>query len=301
MPSIPFSDVMTILYVLVDDWYQSTTHHAMPAVPGPAPALAPSEVLTVLLAMDLVPFPSERGFLGFLRSTHGDLFPTLPHQSQFNRHARRLCGLLEPLRRAWLASWAMADSPQVILDTKPIPVLGYTRPKTRSDFAGSASYGYCASRKLTYFGYKLVMLTTLDGIPVVYDPVPANTDERAAADELLDQITNADVWADKGFLGERWQQTVRDTTGNRVWTAKRHNQPPNPVAFDHLLGSIRERIEGTFHELQNTGRNVERLLAKTVGGLVTRIASKVTHLVVKAVLRARFGIDVLTFTVINDV
>ena len=300
MASIPFSDVMTMLYVLVDDWYQATNRSPKATAPGPAPALAPSEVLTILLAMDLVPFPSERGFFGFLRATHGDLFPTLPHQSQFNRHARRLCGLLEPLRRSWLASWAMADCPQVILDTKPIPVMGYTRPKTRSAFAGSATYGYCVSRKLHYFGYKLVMLTTLDGIPVAYDLVPAHTDERAAADEIVDQITNADVWADKGFLGERWQQEVRATTDNRIWTAKRHNQRRNPPSFDALLGSIRERIEGTFHELQNTGRTSKRLLAKTVEGLVTRIASKVTHLVVKAVLRARFGIDILTFTVIKE-
>ncbi len=144
------------------------------------------------------------------------------------------------------------------------------------------------------------MLITLDGIPVAYDLVPAHTDERVAADEIVDQLTNADVWADKGFLGEQWQQDVRATTANRIWTAKRHNQPANPVGFDRLLGSICERIEGTFHELQNTGRNVEHLLAKTVDGLVTRIASKVTHLVMKVVLWARFGIDVLTFTVIND-
>lgn len=145
------------------------------------------------------------------------------------------------------------------------------------------------------------MLTTLDGIPVAYDLVPAHTDERAAADEILDQITNADVWADKGFLGEPWHQEVRATTDNRIWTAKRHNQWQNPAPFDSLFGSIHERIEGTFHELQNTGRNSERLLAKTVEGLVTRIASKVTHLVVKAASRARFGIDVLTFTVIKEV
>ncbi|WP_110513544.1 IS982 family transposase [Herpetosiphon llansteffanensis] len=300
MSSIPLSDVMTILSVLVDDWYQASPHATSAPGPGPAPALTPSEVLTILLAMDVVPFPSERSFLGFLRATHGDLFPTLPHQSQFNRHARRLCGLLEPLRRSWLAAWATVACPQVILDTKPIPVVGYRRSKRRSDFAGSASYGYCASRNLHYFGYKLVMLTTLDGIPVAYDLVPAHTDERAAADEILDQITNADVWSDTGFLGEQWHHDVRATTKNRIWTAKRRNQPANPVVFDRLLGSIRERIEGTFHELQNTGRNVERLLAKTVEGLATRIASKVTHLVVKAVLRARFGIDVLTFTVIND-
>jgi len=98
-----------------------------------------------------------------------------------------------------------------------------------------------------------------------------------------------------------WQQSVRDTIGNRIWTAKRQNQPPNPVVFDRLLGSIRSRIEGTFHELQNTGRHVERLLVKTVDRLTTKITTKVANLVLKAVLRARFGIDVLTFTVTKGV
>ena len=45
-------------------------------------------------------------------------------------------------------------------------------------YYGSAAYGYCSSRKFHYFGYKLVMITTMSGIPIVYDLVPANMDER---------------------------------------------------------------------------------------------------------------------------
>ncbi|MBE9068195.1 hypothetical protein IQ260_16205 [Leptolyngbya cf. ectocarpi LEGE 11479] len=63
-----------------------------------------------------------------------------------------------------------------LLDMKPVPVVGYKRSKRQSDFEGSASYGYCASHKLNYFGYKLMMLTTLSGLPLVYDLVPANTE-----------------------------------------------------------------------------------------------------------------------------
>ncbi len=37
-----------------------------------------------------------------------------------------------------------------LIDTKPIPVLGYKRSKRHSDFRGSADYGYCVSRKLHY-------------------------------------------------------------------------------------------------------------------------------------------------------
>ncbi|MDJ0678068.1 MAG: hypothetical protein QNJ36_22240, partial [Calothrix sp. MO_167.B42] len=42
----------------------------------------------------------------------------------------------------------------LLLDTKPVPVVGYKRDKRQSDFTGSADYGWCASRKMNYFGYK---------------------------------------------------------------------------------------------------------------------------------------------------
>jgi hypothetical protein len=296
MASIPFADVVTIIYVLVDDWYQSycRVHPPRPRR-GRPPALSVSETLTVVLSLDVVPFPSERGFLAFLRTEHPTLFPRLPVLSQFNRQARAVRRLLEPLRQAWLADGAVAEEDQFILDTKPVPVGGMKRRKLTSDFLDSASYGYCAARQLHYFGYKLVLLTTVEGLPVVYDLVPAHTDERAAALSVLCCVRNSTIWADKGFIGTDWHAAVAAATGNRVWTAKRANQPQNPAAVDALAGRVRQRIEGTFHELQNTGRNLERVLAKTVVGLVTRIATKLTQHLLKHRLRREYGIDVVTF------
>ncbi len=46
--------------------------------------------------------------------------------------------------------------------------------------------------------------------------------------------------------------------------------------LDRWLNKIRERIEGVFHEIQDTGRNIERLLAKTVVGLSVRVITKMT-------------------------
>jgi hypothetical protein len=88
------------------------------------------------------------------------------------------------------------------LDTRPILVVGYRRNKQRSDFLGSATYGYCASKKMHYFGYKLVTISTLSGIPLIYDLVPAHTDERQAAETLLTQLAGFQLFADKDFLGQ---------------------------------------------------------------------------------------------------
>jgi hypothetical protein len=296
MTSIPIVDLLTTIYVLVDDWYQAKGQAMLKGKPGAKPTFSDSEMLTLMLAQDFIPYPGETQYVGYIRANYQAEFPKLVDQSQYNRRARNLRNLVEMVRREWLGQLGVKDPKQLLVDTKPIPVLGYKRSKTHSEFAGRAAYGHCAARNLDYFGYKLVMLTTLDGLPVVYDLVPANTDEREAAEVVLQRVNNCDVFGDKGFIGDDWQADIRQQTGNRIWTAKRANQAfQNPPEFDRLLSHVREHIEGTFHCIQNTGRNIERLLAKTVHGLSTRVILKVTCLVLKHLLRRVFGIDVQSF------
>lgn len=288
--------LLTIIFVLVDDWFQRHGYRLVPSTPGPDPAFSDSEMLTLLLAMDYFPYPGEQQFLGFIRANYLSLFPLLLEQSQFNRRARRLEALLEELRRTWVVQTGYDLEQTLLMDTKPVPVVGYKRSKRHSDFEGSASYGYCASRKMKYFGYKLVVITTLSGIAVVYALVPAHTDEREAAEAVLGNVSGCNILADKGFIGEHWQEQVSRDSGNRIWTAKRDNQHlQNPPAFERLRYHFRERVEGLFNEVQNTGRNVERLLRKKVSGLCTHVAAKMASHTLKVLLRQRFGIDVLTF------
>ena len=203
---------------------------------------------------------------------------------------------MEQLRRYWIQQKGWHLQAQLLLDTKPIPVMGYKRSKRRSAFAGSADYGHCASRNLNYFGYKLVTMSTLNGMPMVYDLVPANLDERLAAEAIIDYVTYCDIFADKGFIGLEWQTQIFDQTNNLIWTPQRSNQAvQNDKALDRWLCSVRERIEGVFHEIQNTGRNIERLLSKTVVGLCTRVIAKMTSHLLRRLLFIDFGVNVQRF------
>jgi len=182
-----------------------------------------------------------------------------------------------------------------LLDTKPVPVVGYKRSKAHSYFTGSAAYGVCASWNLKYFGYKLVCLSPLDGLPVICELVPANLDEREAAETVLFVLSHGQAFADKGFIGADWQADITAATGTRIFTPKRRNQhDQNTPAFEN---GLRERIEGAFQELQNTGRHLEHLLAKTIVGLCTRVIAKLTSHALRRLLRQVFGIDVQTFRV----
>lgn len=274
--------------------------------------MSDSEIMTLALVMDYLPFPGETQFIGFIRANYGQWFPDLLSQSQFNRRLRRLGQMLETLRRNWVQQLVWENANRFLIDTKPIPVMGYRRSKRHSDFQGSADYGYCAARKMSarhaawqaacaiallkYFGYKLVMLCTLKGLPVAYELVSANTDERQSVEGILETVRNCDVYGDKGFIGQDWQQQIASSTANRIWTIHRQNQHhQNSSSFKRLISQVRQRIEGVFQEIQNTGRNRERLLNKTVQGLATHLTAKMTSHTLRLLLRDRFAINVLTF------
>jgi Transposase DDE domain len=265
---------------------------------GSKPEFSDSEMLTLMLAIDFFEFTSERRFVAFIRANYLALFPQLLDQSQYNRRARSLRYLLNELRKDWAAELGVQFEKHFLLDTTPVIAVGYRRDKSHSDFRGSADYGRCAARRLKYFGYKLVMLTTLDGTPYTFELVSANTDERVAAYEILDSLPpDSSVWSDKGFVGEDWQADWSEQDV-QVWTAKRENQKiQNPPEFDRLLNSVRERIEGAFDLLKEGGRSVEHTLARTVNGLCARVITKIASVTFRIFLRRFFGIDVLTYTI----
>ena len=142
------------------------------------------------------------------------------------------------------------------------------------------------------------MLTTLDGTPYGFELVPANTDERVAADEVLDALLpDSAVWSDKGFIDQDWQANwVKQSV--HIWTTKRENQrDQNPPEFDHLLNHVRERIEGAFDILKEGGRSVEHTLAYTISELCARIIAKIASVTLRLFLRRLFAFDMLTYTV----
>ena len=300
MTSITISDILTIIFVLADDWYQAEGVKLLRGRPGKKPEFSDSEVMTLMLAQDYIPYPSETQYIEFIRANHLDMFPKLIDQSQLDRRTRALRLLVEQLRRYWIIQKGWNRQTCYLMDTKSVPALSYKRNKKHSDFLGKAGYSICVSRNLKYFGFKLVAISTMQGVPVLYDLVPANSDERLAAETIIDQISCCDLFTDKGFIGLEWQTQIFDQTNNLIWTPRRSNQYlQNTRSLDRWLSSVRERIEGVFHEIQNTGRNIERLQTKTVVGLCTRVIAKMTSHLLRYLLLIDFGVNVQTFETVS--
>ncbi len=88
------------------------------------------------------------------------LFPYLPRQSGYNKRLRAASGLLQAMIRV-LAIETRGWSDDIwLIDSTPVEC-GRSRPTAqRSDIAGWAGYGYCASHSRYFWGLRLHLVCT---------------------------------------------------------------------------------------------------------------------------------------------
>jgi DDE family transposase len=285
---IDLDTFLTAVYTVVDDLYRERLAAALRHRPGPAPALSDSEVLTLAVCAEWGPWDSERAFWRFVCLRLRHLFPRLVDQSEFNRRRRSLYPALAAIQRAVAERLGAHLERERLLDTKPVAVMVLKRHDDRGlAFDGKAAVGWCQTKRQWYYGFKLVLALTLEGVIVRYDLVPANVDDRDAAAEVLEG--GCRYWADKGFFGSECQREWAEFDGATV-----RAEPPRgtraawPRAVAYLAHRVRQLIEVVNAQLQGQFA-IERTLAKTLWGLVTRIQAKLTAHTVGVYLNALEG------------
>lgn len=189
--NMPTETFLTTLYTIVDDWYQAHAPRLLAGKAGAKPLFSDSEVMTLSLAQHWLGVEEERQFLRSVRNNHLPLFPRLLTQSQFNRRARGLCWLTDRMRqhlveRMGVERMGIAQAPCLLIDGTPVHLRHWRRFGTGHLLLPEAALGYCAAKKETFYGFRLLALTTLDGVIVGWDLFAANADEREGAAELPD-------------------------------------------------------------------------------------------------------------------
>ena len=99
-----------------------------------------------------------------------------------------------------------ADQDDVhLIDGFLIEVCARVRAKRRKIFNDEVAYGYCASKKKSFFGFQGHLLVSMTGIPVSLSLTPANVDERDAAYDLIETIAGL-LLGDKGYINKTYFQ-----------------------------------------------------------------------------------------------
>lgn len=214
-------DLLTALYVLADEFLprrRRARRH---------PKITDAELVCLAVAQVLLDCPSERRFLRFARVRLSHLFPYLPKQPGYNKRMRRLAPqIVRLLNLVAFSSPSWCDNIR-LLDSTPVPCGASRETVKRSDFAGQAAYGYCASHSRYFWGFRLYLLCASDGMPIAFELAPANAPEREVATEMLHRVRldGYTVIADKGFAGEEFEQLMAELGAIFLRPDRKDEQP----------------------------------------------------------------------------
>jgi len=272
-------DLLTALYVLVDD--------LLPARRGAGrrPRITAAELITLAVAQILLQCHSERRFLRLARKQLGHLFPYIPKQPGYNKRLRALapqiCQVINHLARI---SPSFCDQLR-LLDSTPVPCGASRETVKRSELAGWAQYGYCASHSRYFWGLRLYLLCAPDGMPIYFCLAGAKEPEREIAAAMLDRarhdgmLTGGEIIVgDKGFAGTEFEQTVASFDATLIRPDRRDEEP----RFGKL-GGIRQWIESIYQttksqlSLEDHGGHIPEGVWARVCQRVLALAAGVWH------------------------
>jgi Transposase DDE domain len=207
----------TALYVRADDLLKQHPGLApwRPAV-GLQPRLSDAELVTLAVMQALLGYALESRRLRCARAHLGHLFRYLPGQPGYNRRLRAAAGLITALIRLLAADTSLWADDVWVIDSTPVECGRSRDTARRSDLAGWAEYGYCASHSRYFWGLRLHLVATLGGLPVAFALTGAKADER--------QTLLAILAADPALAANRRGQTS-SPTGT---TTAPNSRPPWP-------------------------------------------------------------------------
>ncbi|HET7388169.1 MAG TPA: IS982 family transposase [Nocardioidaceae bacterium] len=268
----------TALYVKTDDLLKASPHRA-PRRPkiGIVPKITDAELVTLAVMQALLGHTSETRWLRFAHTHLRHLFPYLPKQSGYNKRLRKLTATL-----GWLIGELGRDTSiwtddVWVVDSTPIECARSRETVHRSDLAGWAEYGYCASHSRYFWGLRLHLVATLHGLPVGFALTGAKADERQVLLDILhaDPTLLADrhgqtVIGDKNYFGADFETTL--AAGDlRLLRPQRKGEAARTGA--HLFKPLRQVVESIFDTCKDQ-LDLERHRGRTPAGVAVRVLQR---------------------------
>lgn len=195
---------------------------------GFAPRLTDAEVITMEICGEFFKLHEDTEIYKYFKRHYSHFFPNLPDRTVFVRQAanlwqvKLLCQMLMTEK-----SEQKFDTIQSI-DTLPLPVCTYTRGGFRDQrFSTLAEFGYCAAKKLDYYGFKLGLRIARSGMITHFPLLSAREHDINHLGALIEGFAGT-VPADKGFLDAYQTELWQSVQQTQVIAPARRNMDSSP-------------------------------------------------------------------------
>jgi hypothetical protein len=206
------------------------------------------------------------------------MFPGIPQQSGYNKRLRAAGTLISATITALAKDTPSWHDVLRLVDSTPLPCGMSRETVKRSDLAGHAGYGYCASHSRFFWGFRLYLISTPEGMPVIWGLANPKIGEREVTRALLEKdhhLVRAGqvILGDKGFAGKDFERFITEDLGAHLIRPDRKDEKPR---FGKL-GGIRQWIESVFDTLKGQ-LTLEDHGGRTLEGVKARVAARLLAL-----------------------
>ncbi len=272
----------TALYARTDDLLKASPERVplRPAV-GIAPRICDAEVVTLAVLQALLGFTSEARWIRYADAHLRHLFPYLPKQPGYNKRLRQLASTVNWLTGALARDTTVWTDDVWVVDSTPVECARSRDAVRRSELAGWAEYGYCASHSRYFWGLRLHLVATLHGLPIGYALTGAKADERQVLLELLDADATLAAGrpgqvliADKNYYGRDFEATLADA-GIELLRRARKGEPER--SGGRFFKPLRQTVESVFDTLKGQ-LDLEHHGGHTPTGVLVRVLQRLLAL-----------------------
>jgi len=234
------------IYVILDDIFKAVNHQE-----DPQRKVNDALVLTTLLV-------SCRYFGGNIEKARLYMLshhcPQMLSKSQFNRRMHRNQDLLEQVF-ALFATVFMEDNPKknFLIDSFPVSVCHNIRISRCKLFDNEIFRGKCASKRTYFYGFKVAVLTTQDGLPVEIAFLPGSYFDSNFLNRMHFNLPpDSSIFGDSAFQNYQVED-ISPELDQCTWEICRKKNTKRGDIYQILLWKkqMRRQIESSFSAITN--------------------------------------------------
>ena len=208
---------------------------------GFAPALTDEEVITIEICGEFFKHSTDKDLFNYLKAHYQDWFPNLKDRTLFVRQAANLWHFKALIQQQIVKQANQLFANLQVVDTLPLPVCQWVRGVRDTCFPTEADYGYCASKDLHYYGFKLGLRVSRSGMITSAVLLPARPHDVNFTEELVAGFGKT-ILGDKGFLDLWREELLGNRYGLQLIVPKRKNMKEQVSLTDRMKAKVCRRI-----------------------------------------------------------
>lgn len=237
------------------------------------------KVISLSVCCEALGIDSENYLWSKLRSDYESDFPWLCHRTNFNRRRKRLSNYIHLFTERIAAEFNQSEN-YFIVDSIPLPICDIARERKckicKEHYYSSPDKGFTSSLAKWFYGYKLQLITTVEGVFKAMELTKASIHDIHYLQELkqMPGMQGTTLLADRGYLSAPKQLELFENHKILLATPMRRGQR-NYSTYPPVFRKKRKRIETLFAQLCDQ-MMLKRNYAKSFYGLRCRIITKIS-------------------------